>query len=32
MAIDYMTEIDGIYQHDFIPISLSSNENFCFRD
>ena len=29
-AIDYMTEIDGVFQHNFIPISHSNNENFCF--
>ena len=29
-AIDYMTEIDGIYQHDFIASSNSNEQSLCF--
>ena len=29
-AIDYMTEIDGIYQHDFIASSNPKEKNLCF--
>ena len=29
-AIDYMTEIDGIYQHDFIASSNPREKNLCF--
>ena len=29
-AIDYMTEIDGIYQHDFIPSSNPKENLLCF--
>ena len=29
-AIDYMTEIDGIYQHDFMPSSNPKQKNLCF--
>ena len=29
-AIDYMTEIDGIYQHDFIPSSNPNEKTLCF--
>ena len=29
-AIDYMTEIDGIYQHDFIASTNPNEKNFCF--
>ena len=29
-AIDYMTEIDGIYQHDFIPSSNPNEKLLCF--
>ena len=29
-AIDYMTEINGIYQHDFIPSSNPNEQSLCF--
>ena len=29
-AIDYMTEIDGVYQHDFISSTNSNEDNLCF--
>ena len=29
-AIDYMTEVDGIYQHDFISSGNPQEENLCF--
>ena len=29
-AIDYMTEIDGIYQHDFIASSNPNEKSLCF--
>ena len=29
-AIDYMTEIDGIYQHDFLPSSNPKENLLCF--
>ena len=29
-AIDYMTEIDGVYQHDFIAGSNPKEQNLCF--
>ena len=29
-AIDYMTEIDGVYQHDFIPSSNPNERSLCF--
>ena len=29
-AIDYMTEIDGIYQHDFISSSNPNEKSLCF--
>ena len=29
-AIDFMTEIDGVYQHDFFPGSNPKEENLCF--
>ena len=29
-AIDYMTEIDGVYQHDFISSTKSNEDNLCF--
>ena len=29
-AIDYMTEIDGIYQHDFIESTNPKEKNLCF--
>lgn len=29
-AIDYMTEIDGIYQHNFIPSNNPNEKNLCF--
>ena len=29
-AIDYMTEIDGIYQHDFFQSGHQKEQNLCF--
>ena len=29
-AVDFMTEIDGIYQHDFFPSSNKNEEGLCF--
>ena len=29
-AIDYMTEIDGVYQHDFIPSGNPNEKSLCF--
>ena len=29
-AIDYMTEINEIYQHDFVPSSKPKEKNLCF--
>jgi len=29
-AIDYMTEIDGVYQHDFVPSSNPNERTLCF--
>ena len=29
-AIDYMTEINEIYQHDFVPSSKQKEKNLCF--
>jgi hypothetical protein len=29
-AIDYMTEIDGVFQHDFISSSNNNENNLCF--
>ena len=29
-AIDYMTEIDGIYQHNFVPSSNPKEKLLCF--
>ena len=29
-AVDYMTEIDGIYQHDFISSNNSNGQTVCF--
>ena len=29
-AIDYMTEIDGIYQHDFVSSSNPNEKSLCF--
>ena len=29
-AIDYMTEINEIYQHDFVPSSNPNEKNLCF--
>ena len=29
-AIDYMTEIDGVYQNQFLPSTNNSEDNLCF--
>ena len=29
-AIDYMSEIDGIYQHDFLASTKPNEKNLCF--